>query len=71
MTGRWTSRKFLLALGGFATMVANKQYPEALTILLSYLGVEGAVDLRASVNAGRATPGVSPDAGADGPDPAP
>ena len=43
------SRKFLLALAGLLTLVANKQYPEAVTVLLGYLGVEGAADVATRV----------------------
>lgn len=39
------SRKFLLAVAGLITLVANKQYPEAVTVVLGYLGVEGAADV--------------------------
>lgn len=30
------SRKFLLALGAFITFIANRQYPEALGVVLGY-----------------------------------
>lgn len=39
------SRKFLLTLGATATFIANKQYTEALTAVLAFLGVEGAADV--------------------------
>lgn len=39
------TRKFLLALGTFITFVANKQYNEALGVVLAYIGLEGAADV--------------------------
>jgi hypothetical protein len=43
---RLTSRKLWVAVGGFITFVANKQYTEALAVALAFLGVEGAADIR-------------------------
>lgn len=45
---RTTSRKFLLAVGAFITLIANKQYVEATAIVLGFLGVEGALDHKAA-----------------------
>jgi hypothetical protein len=42
---RLTSRKFLLTLAGFITAVANEEWVAAVTIVLGYLGVEGANDI--------------------------
>lgn len=42
---RLTSRKLWLAVGGFITFVANKQYTEAMAVVLGYLGVEGGADM--------------------------
>jgi len=39
------SRKFLLALGSTATLIANKQYTEAVAVVLGFLGVEGYADV--------------------------
>lgn len=41
---RATSRKFLLAIAGLATLGANKQWTEFVIVLMGYLGVEGAAD---------------------------
>lgn len=41
-----TSRKFLLAVAALATLAANKQYPEAVAVVLGYIGVEGVADYK-------------------------
>ena len=41
---RLTSRKFLLALAGFITAVANGEVMAAIAVVLGYLGAEGYVD---------------------------
>jgi hypothetical protein len=38
------TRKFLLALGSFITLVANGQYTEALGVVSAYILAEGAAD---------------------------
>lgn len=38
------SRKFLLALGTALVFIANGAYTEAVTVVLGFLGVEGAAD---------------------------
>lgn len=38
------SRKFLLTVGSCATLIANKQYTEAVAVVLGFLGVEGYAD---------------------------
>lgn len=38
------TRKFLLALGLTIVAVANGEYTAAVTVVLAYLGVEGAAD---------------------------
>lgn len=42
---RLTSRKFLLALGGVITAIANEEWAAAVAIILGYIGVEGANDI--------------------------
>lgn len=44
-----TSRKFLLAVGSFATLTALKQYTEAAGVVLGYLGINGATAVVAAV----------------------
>lgn len=39
------SRKFLLAIAAIAKLLADKQYGEAVTVVLAYLGIEGAADV--------------------------
>lgn len=41
---RFTSRKFLLALGAFITFIANEQYTEAVIAITSFIAAEGAID---------------------------
>jgi hypothetical protein len=43
---RLTSRKFLLALGAFVTLCAEKQYVAASAVVAAYLGVQGVNDFR-------------------------
>jgi hypothetical protein len=43
---RLTSRKFWLAVSAFAAFMAAKQYTEALIVAATYVGVEGAIDLK-------------------------
>ncbi len=43
---RLTSRKFLLAVSSITALLAAKQYPEAITVVLGYLGVEAAIDFK-------------------------
>lgn len=47
---RLTSRKFLLAVAAFITAVANGEVVAAVSVVLGYLGVEGATDFK---NAGK------------------
>lgn len=42
-----TSRKFLLALGSFITLIANKQFTEAVVVVTAYLAAEGVLDHKA------------------------
>ena len=42
---RLTSRKLLLALSAFLVFVANKEYGNALTVILTYLGINGAAEV--------------------------
>jgi hypothetical protein len=39
------SRKFLLTIAAVATLLANKQYPEAAAAVVAYLTAEGAADV--------------------------
>jgi hypothetical protein len=39
------SRKFLLAVSIVTALMAEKQYGEAVTVTLGYLGIEGAADV--------------------------
>lgn len=43
---KFLSRKFLLALGAFITLLAEERYPEALGVVLAYLAAEGFIDAR-------------------------
>lgn len=52
------SRKFLLALGTICIFIANEQYAEAITIILAYLGVEGAADIMSRVKTVRNSTGA-------------
>ena len=47
---RLTSRKFWLAAAAFAGFMAARQYPEALTVVLTFLGIEGAADFATRKN---------------------
>jgi surface antigen len=38
------SKKFLIALASVITLLANGQYLEAMTVVLTYLGIQGAID---------------------------
>lgn len=49
-----TSRKFLLAVGSFATLTALKQYTEAAGVVLGYLGINGATAVVAAVTKAKA-----------------
>jgi hypothetical protein len=42
---RLTSRKFLLVLGGVIIAIANREWSVVITLILGYLGVEGAADI--------------------------
>ena len=44
------SRKFLLALGSALVFIANGAYVEAVTVILGFLGVEGASDFKSRSN---------------------
>lgn len=44
IVSRLSSRKLWLALGSFIVFIANKQYTEAMGVILAYIGVEGAKD---------------------------
>lgn len=44
LVARITSRKFLLAVGAALTFIANGDHGAAVTVILAYLGVEGAAD---------------------------
>ena len=46
---RFTSRKFLLSLGAFLTLVANGQYTEAVAVVVAFLAVQGAADYKAEL----------------------
>lgn len=46
MLAKLLSRKLWIAVGGFSALMASKQYPEAAAVLLGYLGVEGAADVK-------------------------
>lgn len=41
---KYISRKFIIALLGFALCVVSGNTPGAIAIVLGYLGVEGAID---------------------------
>lgn len=41
---RLTSRKFLLAVASFCTFMANKQYTEAMGVVVAYVAAEGFSD---------------------------
>lgn len=45
---RFLSRKFLLALGGFITLIAQEQYPEAVAVLIAFLTAEGIIDAKSA-----------------------
>ena len=47
------SRKFLLALGTALVFIANGAYTEAVTVILGFLGVEGAGDVATRFNQSR------------------
>lgn len=40
------SRKFLLAVGTFLVFIANNQYTEAVAVVATFIGVEGAADFK-------------------------
>jgi hypothetical protein len=42
---RFTSRKFLLAAGSFAVLLANGQFGEAAAVVIAFIGLEGAADV--------------------------
>lgn len=44
-----TSRKFLLSVAAFITLLANEQYPEAVAVVLGFVGMEGAADVASRV----------------------
>ena len=43
---RFLSRKFLLAVGALATLLANKQYTEAVALVLGYSGVNAYTEVK-------------------------
>ena len=45
---RLTSRKFLIAVGAFATLCASREYVAAAGIVAAYLGVQGTMDFRSA-----------------------
>lgn len=45
MLKKLTSRKFWLAVGSFIVLIANGAYTEAVAVIISYIGVEGAADV--------------------------
>lgn len=45
---RVTSRKFWVTVGSFITLVASKQYDEAVMIVLGYLGVNAVAEVSAN-----------------------
>lgn len=46
MLAKLLSRKLWMAVAGFATSVANHRYDLAVYVVLGYLGVEGAADVK-------------------------
>lgn len=47
---RLTSRKFLLAVAACLVFYANKEYTQLLATILTYIGVEGAIDVTQARN---------------------
>lgn len=47
---RLSSRKFLLAAAAVLGLIAEHQYPEAVAVVLGYLGVEGYADVTGQRN---------------------
>jgi hypothetical protein len=54
MIEKFQSRKFMLTVAFAAAAAAAGQWPQALTLVLAYLGVEGIIDVRAVARTTRA-----------------
>ena len=53
------SRKFLFAVGTALVFIANGAYTEAVTVILGFIGVEGASDVAQRYNESKPEPALS------------